>query len=226
MREHVVQLARDPAALGDSRRARLLIARVLELGEQQLRLDPGSRANASRTARPPPTTPSPTSTPPQPRTNLRRAPSRLPSPIVTAPPTATPALNGSRVSAMNTATPAATPVAPFSCSPAIATPAAPITAITAPWTSSGRSGKPSRIAIRSIAANTMQRERHRQRLAVQSGNGMAVGAPEHHDERSPPSRAAAATVADDAGAPETGPEPPRPARCPALAVNRSPRCGR
>ena len=36
VREHVVQLARDPAALGDRRRARLLIARVLKLGEQQL----------------------------------------------------------------------------------------------------------------------------------------------------------------------------------------------
>ena len=38
MREHVVQLAGDPAALGDRRRAGLLIARVLELGEQQLGL--------------------------------------------------------------------------------------------------------------------------------------------------------------------------------------------
>ena len=37
MREHIVQLACDPSALGDSRRARLLIARVFELGEQQLR---------------------------------------------------------------------------------------------------------------------------------------------------------------------------------------------
>ena len=36
MREHVVQLARDPAALRDRRRPRLLLARVLELGEQQL----------------------------------------------------------------------------------------------------------------------------------------------------------------------------------------------
>ena len=34
--EHVVQLARDPAALGDCRRPQLLLARVLELGEQQL----------------------------------------------------------------------------------------------------------------------------------------------------------------------------------------------
>ena len=38
VREHVVQLARDPAALGDRRRAGLLIARVLELGQQQLGL--------------------------------------------------------------------------------------------------------------------------------------------------------------------------------------------
>ena len=36
MREDVVQLARDPAALGDRRRSRLLLARVLELREQQL----------------------------------------------------------------------------------------------------------------------------------------------------------------------------------------------
>ena len=38
VREHVVQLAGDPAALGDRRRAGLLIARVLKLGEQQLGL--------------------------------------------------------------------------------------------------------------------------------------------------------------------------------------------
>ena len=38
VREHVVQLAGDPAALGDRRRAGLLIARVLELGQQQLGL--------------------------------------------------------------------------------------------------------------------------------------------------------------------------------------------
>ncbi len=37
MREHVVQLARDPVALGDRRRARLLLAGVLELCEEQLR---------------------------------------------------------------------------------------------------------------------------------------------------------------------------------------------
>ena len=36
MGEHVVELARDPAALGDRRRPQLLLARVLELGEQQL----------------------------------------------------------------------------------------------------------------------------------------------------------------------------------------------
>ena len=38
----------------------------------------------------------------------------LPSATATAAPIATPALNGSRVIAMNTATPAATSVAPFS----------------------------------------------------------------------------------------------------------------
>jgi len=38
VREHVVQLARDPAALGDRRRTGLLISRVLELGEQDLGL--------------------------------------------------------------------------------------------------------------------------------------------------------------------------------------------
>jgi hypothetical protein len=31
VREHIVQLAGDPAALGDRRRARLLITRILEL---------------------------------------------------------------------------------------------------------------------------------------------------------------------------------------------------
>ena len=36
VREHVVELARDPAALRDGRRPQLLLARVLELGEQQL----------------------------------------------------------------------------------------------------------------------------------------------------------------------------------------------
>ncbi len=38
----------------------------------------------------------------------------VPSATVTAPPIATPAPNGSRVTAMNTATPAATSVAPLS----------------------------------------------------------------------------------------------------------------
>ena len=38
MREHVVQLARDPAALGGRRRAGLRIARILKLGQQQLGL--------------------------------------------------------------------------------------------------------------------------------------------------------------------------------------------
>ena len=38
VREHVVQLAGDPAALGDRRRAGLLISRVLKLGEQDLGL--------------------------------------------------------------------------------------------------------------------------------------------------------------------------------------------
>ena len=36
MREHVVQLACDPAALARPRPPALLLARVLELGEQQL----------------------------------------------------------------------------------------------------------------------------------------------------------------------------------------------
>ena len=36
MREHVVELAGDPAALADRRRLELFLARVLELGEQQL----------------------------------------------------------------------------------------------------------------------------------------------------------------------------------------------
>jgi hypothetical protein len=39
VREHVVQLAGDPAALGDRRRAGLLIACVLELCQQDLGLD-------------------------------------------------------------------------------------------------------------------------------------------------------------------------------------------
>ena len=46
MREHVVQLARDPAALGDRRRARLLIARILELRRAASRSGPGSPATA------------------------------------------------------------------------------------------------------------------------------------------------------------------------------------
>ena len=36
--EHVVQLAGDPSALGDRRRASLLIARILELRQQHLGL--------------------------------------------------------------------------------------------------------------------------------------------------------------------------------------------
>jgi hypothetical protein len=36
VREHIMQLARDPAALGDCRRTGLLIARILKLGHQQL----------------------------------------------------------------------------------------------------------------------------------------------------------------------------------------------
>ena len=148
-----MQLAGDPAALGDRRRAGLLIARVLELGEQELGLVlalPGCLRNCA-------TTPSSTVTSIPAATAEEELPAiavTAPSATVTAPPIATPALNGSRVIAMNTATPAATSVAPLIWSPAIATPAAPITAITAPWSSRLRSGKPSRIAIRSIATKT------------------------------------------------------------------------
>ena len=113
MREHIVQLARDPAALGDSRRARLLIARVLKLGEQQLRLVLALPRPLQNCA----TTPNNTVTSIAAATaedELPAAAVTAPSPTVTTPPTATPALNGSRVIAMNTATPAATPVAPFS----------------------------------------------------------------------------------------------------------------
>ena len=113
VREHVVQLARDPAALGDCRCTGLLIARILKLGHQQLglvlalprppeelrhdpqqhrhqhlgrdrrRRAPGDRRDDSERDGH--------------RTSQRNA-----------------GLNGSRVSAKNAATPAATPVAPLS----------------------------------------------------------------------------------------------------------------
>ena len=77
-----------------------------------------------------------------------------PSATASTPLSATPTPNGNRAIAMNTATPAAMPVAPLSCSPAIATPAAPIAAITAVWNATLRSGKLSLIATASVTLNT------------------------------------------------------------------------
>ena len=112
MGEHVVQLARDAAALGDRRRAGLLIAPVLELGEQEL----GPVLALWDCFRNCATTPSNTVTSIPATTAEEELPAiavTAPSAAVTAPPSATPAPKGSRVIAMNTATPAAISVAPL-----------------------------------------------------------------------------------------------------------------
>ena len=176
VREHVVQLAGDPTALGDRRRAGLLIARVLELCQQDLgpvlalpRLLEELRddTDQDRTS-----TPAATADEEPPAAAVT-----TPSATVTAPPTDTPALNGSRVTAMNTAAPAATPVAPWSWSPAIATPAAPISAITTVCSLTSRSGKPSRTATISVAANTQRASVTASALPCRPGTGWLLALP-------------------------------------------------
>ena len=78
---------------------------------------------------------------------------------------------------MNTATPAATSLAPLGCSPAIATPAAPITAITTVCSSTLRSGKPSRTAIRSVTAKAHSASVTASALPCNPGTGWLLALP-------------------------------------------------
>ena len=130
MGEHVVQLAGDPAALRDRRRPQLLLACVLELGEQQLGrvlararlLDEvgDQREQRAQQCR-------------REHRGSRAAAERLkarPSPAVTAIASAAAEASGRRVTAIHTAAPPASSVAPRGCSATSATPAAPIAAIT------------------------------------------------------------------------------------------------
>ena len=121
MGEHVVELACDPAALRDCRRPQLLFARVLELGEQQLgrvlarpRLLDEVRGESEQRAQ-------------QCRRDDRRgraAGERLgenePDRVAAASPT--PSGNGRRATAIHTAAPPASSVAPRGCSATSATP--------------------------------------------------------------------------------------------------------
>ena len=129
--EHVVELARDPAALRHRRRPQLLLAGILELGEQQLgrvlararlldevgdqREQRAQQRRGEDAAAEPPESASASSEPgrhTRPRAQLR-------------------ARNGRRATAIHTAAPPASSVAPRGCSATSATPAAPIAAITA-----------------------------------------------------------------------------------------------
>ena len=83
---------------------------------------------------------------------------------------------------MNTATPAATSVAPLIWSPAIATPAAPIDRDHGRLQLEAALGEAVADRDQERRDEDAQRERHRQRLAVQSRDRVAVGAAEHHHE--------------------------------------------